>query len=194
MLKNLLHYTLSRRLELLRLRKTAHSNENPQEPTLVKVDLFRAVWKVSLPNDEPRFLSVTPGAINHEFFVVHLDAENFYYTWLKASKAVPKSRASNCICRSQMPSDYKYKRAVAGFSHGVNNPVPLADVGAHCEPNGDLYIGFVNGVTRTYWLLANYCPAFPVRVHGKESANLLHQIAGVGSGPQSLAQIFNKFY
>lgn len=192
MFRAFFHYYLSRRLELLRLRKAAQSHKSPQEPSLVKVDPFKAIWKVSIPNDDPRFLSVTPGAINHEFFIVHLDSEKFYRAWLEASNAVVKSRSSNCICRSQMPYDYKYKRAVRGFSHGVSNPVPLADVGAHCESNGDFYIGFVNGVTRTYWLLANYCPAFPVKVHGKESADLLHQIAGVGSGPQSLAQVFNN--
>lgn len=73
---------------------------------------------------------------------------------LKSSSAVPVQRAGDRVCRHQMPFDYKYKWAVDGFSHGIKQPVPLAEVEAHREPNGYFYIGFINGVTRTHWLLA----------------------------------------
>lgn len=186
------HILLSRHLELRHLRKVAQSHKTPEPPKLVKVDPFKAVWRVSIPNCEPRFMSVSSGAIDHEFFVVHLDAARFYHAWLKASPAITRRRSSDCICRSKMPSDYKYKWAVDGFSHGVNNPVPLAEAGAHVGTSGRLRLDFTNGVTRTFWLLANRCPAFPVEVYGEESAHLLHQAAGLGPGPTTLAELFSK--
>lgn len=192
MLRRRIHDVLSRHLELRQLRKAAQSHRSPELPALVKVDPFEAVWRVSIPNCEPRFMSVSFGAIDHKFFVVHLDAERFYHAWLKASPAITRRHGSDCICRSQMPSDYKPKWAVDGFSHGVNNPVPLAEAGAHVDTSGRLHLDFTNGVTRTFWLLANRCPAFPVEVYGADSASLLHHVAGIGPEPQSLAEVFSN--
>lgn len=192
MFRRRIHDVLSRHFELRQLRKAAQSHRSPESPELVKVDPFKAVWRVSIPNHAPRFMSVRSGAVNHEFFVVHLDAERFYHAWLKASPRISRRRGSDCICRSQMSADYKYKWAVDGFSHGVNNPVPLAEAGAHVDTGGQLCLGFTNGVTRTFWLLANRCPAFPVEVYGEESAQLLHQTAGLGPGPTTLAELFSK--
>lgn len=192
MLRCRIHDVLSRHLELRQLRKVAQSHGRPELPELVKIDPFEAVWRVSIPNHEPRFMSVRSGAVNHEFFVVHLDAERFYHAWFKASPRIPRRRCSDCICRFQMSADYKYKWAVDGFSHGVNNPGPLAESGAHVDAGGRLCLGFTNGVTRTYWLLENHCPAFPVKVCGGDSAHLLHQTAGLVPGPTALAELFSK--
>lgn len=106
----------------------------------------------------------------------------FIMLCLKSSSAVPVQRAGGRVCRHQMPFDYKYKWAVDGFSHGIKQPVPLAEVEAHREPNGYFYIGFINGVTRTHWLLA-ILSSFPDWGYGKESAGLLHQAAGLGISP-----------
>lgn len=176
--------------ELRRLRRSLQSHQAPAPPTLESLNRFKAVWRVSIPNQPARFMSVCSGAINQDSFVVHLDAERFYFAWLNSSPLFLRQRASDCVCRAEMPNDYKFKWAVDGFSHGVHNPVPLAEAGAHINASGRLGLGFTNGVTRTFWLLANHCPAFPVKVYGANDACLLHQIAGLEAGPTSLADLF----
>lgn len=185
-----LHRIATHKRELLRLRISLRSHPSPNPPSLEVLDRFKAIWRVNIPDQPARFMSVSSGAINQEAFVVHLDAQRFYYAWLKASPTIYRRRSSDCICREKMPSDSKYKWAVDGFSHKKSNPVPLAEAGAHIDHNGRLSIGFTNGVTRTFWLLANRCPAFPVEVYGEESARLLHEVAGLGSSPISLADLF----
>lgn len=185
-----LHRIAAHQRELLRLRISLRSHKCANPPLLESLNQFEAVWRVSIPDQPARFMSVSSGAIDQEVFVVHLDAERFYYAWLKASPIIYRRQPSDCICRDRMPNDYKYKWAVDGFSHGQSNPVPLAEAGAHIDYNGRLSIGFTNGVTRTFWLLANRCPAFPVEVYGEKSARLIHEVAGLGPSPISLADLF----
>ena len=90
-----------------------------------------------------------------------------------------------------MPNDDKYRWAVDGFAQGPRNPVPLAEAGAYRDLNScRLHLSFTNGVTRTFWLLANRCPAFPVKVYGSVSAKLLFQVAGLDISPLSLVELF----
>ena len=80
--------------------------------------------------------------------------------------------------------DYKFKSAEDGFSHGIENPVPLADIGVH-PPRGEdgvTSVAFTNGITRTIWLLANGASAFPIECHTNEAA-ALHAAAGIKEFP-----------
>lgn len=183
---NQIRYALARQVEL---RKLAAPHPVPSAPELVRNDAFTAVWRVLVPGQADRFMSARSGAINGEVFFVHLDAEAFYRAWLQSSPALRGRRSCDCVIRAAMPNDYKYRHAVAGFSHGVENPVPLAEVGAH-QAGRRLHIGFINGVTRTFWLLANRCPAFPAKVYGEDSARLLNQVAGLLPAPPPFADLF----
>lgn len=72
--------------------------------------------------------------------------------------------------------DYKFQYAEEGFSHGITNPVPLAQV--NYESTGGVqnywskltkktqqgHLSFTNGITRTIWLLAHGAKYFPVEV------------------------------
>lgn len=186
-----LHHILSRRFELHRLEKAVGTHESPELPVLEWITSNKAVWRLSVPGQKACFMSVSSGAINQDCFVVYLDAERFYHAWLKASPTMQLPRSWDCICRTDMPNDYKYRWAVKGFAQGRSNPVPLAEAGAYSDLNGrHLHLGFTNGVTRTFWLLANRCPAFPVKVYGSVSAKLLFQVAGLDISPLSLVELF----
>lgn len=132
------------------------------------------------------------------YAVVLVDAARFLQLW-----RAPHS--SHCdvamLNESTWPTDYKYHEAVEGFSHGAENPVPLAEVSCGrisqdivkqrrrlllwksdviiaCK--GESFLNFTNGVTRTIFLLANGATEFPVRCE-KNSAELLSQLAGSGN-------------
>ncbi len=155
----------------------------PATPVLVDVEAGKAVWRVTTRTAGDVFMSLRSRANNADVFVVNCDADRFYLAWLRSGNfAIP---------RQAMPHDYKYEGACRGFAHGRENPVPLADVAAYVwmkEPR----VMFNNGLTRTFWLLANLATAFPVRVHGAASAQLLHHLAGVGDAPTPLAGIFSE--
>jgi hypothetical protein len=183
------HRVLSRSLELYRL-KAVKMPQCPELPTLEQIDPIQAVWRVTVPNQTPRFMSIKSDENNQDSFVVQVDADRLYRNWLKSSAAIWQRNPRDCICRADMPSDRKYKYAANGFAHGIRNPVPLAIAMAYYKTNGRLCIDFEDGVTRTFWLLSNRCPAFPVKVYGINNAKLLHQFVGLASGPISLAELF----
>lgn len=68
--------------------------------------------------------------------------------------------------------------------------MPLAEYKA-CQNGNSIWFGVTNGVTRTYWLLSHRAPAFPVEVYGRESAELLNQVAGIEAVPMSYAELFS---
>ena len=180
---------LAKHRELRQLAAEASHRPRPIAPQLIGLDPYKATWLVPIPADRPRYMQATAGAIQDEIFVVMVDGEAFYHAWLRCSPSIRKRRGADCILRADMPADYKYKWAADGFSHGLENPVPLATCGAFQEGKG-VGIGFTNGVTRTFWLLAHRAPAFPVEVYGRESAELLNQVAGIEAAPMSFAELF----
>lgn len=188
---NKIRRSFARRRELKELDSSVMSRPKPKPPELVQLDVLKAVWRVPVPGQADRFMSADPGAINQEMFVVRVDTEAFYRAWLRSSSTGRETRSDNCLLRSEMPQDYKFKHAVQGFSHGKENPVPLAFAGAHQERDR-VDIGFSNGVTRTFWLIANKAPSFPVQVHGRESAELLNKVAGLDPAPMSFAELFGE--
>jgi hypothetical protein len=97
-------------------------------------------------------------------------------------------------------SDYKFHWAEDGFSKGRNNPVPLAEISCYqyaennpvyitnlflfrkcvgCTEKTSVACSFINGITRTIWLLANGVQQFPVYVYNKKEAVLLAKYAGI---------------
>ena len=185
---SLIKAELARHRELKQLEADARRRPRPSVPQLVGLDRDTATWMVPIPGERPRFMRATAGMMQHEFFVVMVDGEAFYHAWLLCSPVRNRRGVADCIMRVEMPNDYKYKYAVAGFAHGIENPVPLATCGAFREGKR-VGIGFTNGVTRTFWLLSNRAPAFPVEVYGRESAELLNQVAGIEAAPMFFAEL-----
>lgn len=153
----------------------------PQPATLVEVRNGRALWQITLGDGGACFMCL---ATNPEStsFVVHVHADRFYRAWLAAG-AFSDRRPDACKLRDEMPSDYKFPAAARCMSIGAHNPVPLADGGAALTAAGVPEPSFVNGVTRTFWLLANHARAFPIEVSNEPAALALFAAAGLGQGP-----------
>jgi hypothetical protein len=176
------------RRELARIdRDWSPSSAAPAE--LVHVRNNAALWRLTIPGNDDRYMTLTRQGAGEDSYVVMVDAARFYREWISSTLAVQNSRASASPLKRDMPIDYKYGDAIRGFSHGRRNPVPLATAGANSQYGGDrLY--FINGVTRTFWLLVNGAPAFPVEVYRREPADNLHRLVGIGDGPIRVADLF----
>ena len=155
-------------------------------PEMLENNGRRAIWSIPLRDGGEAFVSAKKNAgINDEMYVVEVDADRFYYHWLRSTL----ESGGHCVPLQNMPDDYKYHLAEEGFAEGRKNPVPLAEVTAY-ELYGQDYVSFSNGITRSFWLLAHGAKSFPVEVHGQESAQRLHQLAGVGEEPKTLEHLF----
>lgn len=153
----------------------------------------RIVFAVPLPGKEPVFMSMSVteyGRVN--FGVVIVDARRFLRLWRSDPRSSHRTEANGTP--ETWPNDYKYSHAVDGFSHGRENPVPLADVsyatairtsvthkflwfGRSERREKIQYVAFTNGITRTIWLLTHGCAAFPVKCD-MSSARELFRAAG----------------
>ncbi len=136
--------------------------------------------------------------------IVVVDAEKFLRLWRAEPNSIHRAEANGTP--ETWPSDYKYKYAVDGFSHGRENPVPLADVcfgtavrttvsyrylcfGRRERHEQFSYVAFNNGITRTIWLLTQGCTSFPVKCE-VSSARGLFLIAGAeGTEFRSLGEL-----
>jgi hypothetical protein len=125
--------------------------------------------------------------------VVMVDAKKFLKLW----RADPYKHHQD-IARGNPHTwrqDRKFKEATEGFSYGFTNPVPLAWVsyaevkilsvsykflrfGRKEHRRHVRYLSFINGITRTIWLLSHGCEAFPVECRMPE-AHKLHRAASV---------------
>ena len=143
-----------------------------------------------MPGKPDAFMSLRSGSIDGGLSVVMLDAARLYRAWLRSSlKVGPNDRAVAVRLKRDMPRDYKYHAAIDGFAIGRDNPVPLATMAVN-PPGTGPRVAFLNGVTRTFWLLANNASAFPVEVFHAASAERLHQLAGIGAGPLLCRDLF----
>ena len=109
-------------------------------------------------------------------FVLLLDTQKFIRAW-RVSQDDGYFKGYNTGDPELWRKDRKFHYAEQGFSLGLVNPVPLADISATGRfPNCN--ISFVDGVTRTIWLLANQAEYFPVSVRNLDEAYAFQQIAG----------------
>lgn len=128
--------------------------------------------------------------------VVDVDAQRFLALW----RAHPASYTYDIACGSPAtwPQDRKWQNAVDAFCPGRSNPVPLAIVslspafervrapwwpphwgrGTVVRELGCLGAGFVDGVTRTIWLLTHGATSFPVLID-IDAADELQRAAGL---------------
>jgi hypothetical protein len=144
------------------------------------------------------------------FAVVDVDAQRFLALW----RAHPESYTYDVACGTPAtwPNDPKWGNAVDAFSLGRSDPVPLAKVwlsaafervrapwwppywgrGTVVRDLGRMGAGFIDGVTRTIWLLTHGATSFPVLIRA-EIADELHRLVGfAGRGPMSIARFFGS--
>lgn len=150
------------------------------------------IFSVPLPNRPPVHMSVQVSGYSCENSgIVIVDAEKFLQLWHSEPCGHNRTLANG---NSQTwPDDYKYQNAAKLFSNSHNSSVNLAQVyyrtgtrtavsykflwfGRNEHQEQFHYIDFKDGITRTIWLLANGCKAFPVECDMQE-ARELHQIA-----------------
>ncbi|WP_343728330.1 hypothetical protein [Duganella sp.] len=140
-----------------------------------------AIYRVETESSGPAYMRVdASNYMMEQRAVVIVNAERFLQAW-KASKGPAWLGSIHAIVdpvlrrylsyrpgrdkwlphlkRRGWLADYKFGRAVDGFSYGAGNPVPLAKAGIGLSDNA---VSFSNGITRTLWLLAHAAPAFPV--------------------------------
>jgi hypothetical protein len=153
-----------------------------------------AIFSVSLTDREPVFMCVddTPYG-NENRGVVIVEARKFLNLWrADPYKTHRKIAQGNPHTWRQ---DRKFTDAGKGFSYGFKNPVPLAEVeyaevmllsvsykflrfGRQEHREHVRYLSFINGITRTIWLLSHGCKAFPVECPMPEAITL-HRVASV---------------
>lgn len=153
--------------------------------SVVEANEDEVVFEVPVTGQETRYMCAKASRIPERAFVVMVDANAFFNAWMTCSQGRP----ADCVPREEMPLDSKYDFAVNGFAAGRENPVPLAVCQPYEEDGKDM-ISFDNGVTRTFWLLANNAPVFPVQVYGQERADMLHRIAGADRAPHLFVDLF----
>ena len=188
MLQKIRRYAAHRR-ELKDLDTALSGGRQVSPPELVEASPTKAVWAVKVPGLADRFMSASGTMVDEERYVVRVDTEAFYRAWLRSSTPTGSVLPSDCELRANMPMDRKYRYAVDGFNEGRSNPVPLATVSAWLK--GDqVQIEFTNGITRSFWLIANRAESFPVKVDNAEEAKLLNRVAGLDAAPQSFQDLF----
>jgi hypothetical protein len=131
------------------------------------------------------------GELSADKAVVICNPDRFLSMW-KLSGRRPEVLA----CEGDWTRDYKFTEAAKGFSHGADNPVPLADVVFRWDITSLRYLtsrlgewretfeawpvlDFGNGITRTIWLLHNGARYFPVECH-RDEAPAFHRAIGIG--------------
>jgi hypothetical protein len=153
-----------------------------------------AIFSVSLADREPVFMSVaeTPYENEHRGVVI-VDARKFLRLWRAQPDGLHRKIALGNP--DTWRQDDRFPAAAEGFSYGFENPVPLAQVGYAEVTQTSVsykflrfgrkehiwhvrYVSFINGITRTIWLLSHGCEAFPVECR-MSSALKLHRAASV---------------
>jgi hypothetical protein len=153
-----------------------------------------AIFSVSLADRKPVFMCVaqTPYENEHRG-VVLVDARKFLKLW----RADPYKHHQEIATGNPQTwrQDRKFTAAAEGFSEGFANPVPLPEVeyaeekhtavsykflrfGRHEQTRYVRCVSFINGITRTIWLLSHGCKAFPVECP-MSSALKFHRAASV---------------
>ena len=153
-----------------------------------------AIFSVPLADREPVFMCVveTPYENEHRGVVI-VDARKFLRLWRAQPDGLHREIAQGNP--DTWRQDRKFTSAAEGFSSGLANPVPLAQVGyaevkqtsvSHTflwfgrqeQTRQARYVSFINGITRTIWLLSHGCEAFPVECRMSSALNL-HRAASV---------------
>ncbi|UTV60449.1 plasmid fertility inhibition factor family protein [Burkholderia arboris] len=184
-----LHNGILRARDLRESESASSIQLRPMACELVDLSAKRATWRVPVPNQADCYLMAQPGGQEH--FIVHVDADKFYRRWLETSPAFPKRNSQDCVPRQAMPLDRKFATAAAGFKGGRDAPVPMPSVGYWTVASG-YEVAMSDGMTRTFWLLANRVRSFPVGVSDASWATVLNSMVGIGVAPIASSDLFSR--
>jgi hypothetical protein len=153
-----------------------------------------AIFSVSLADNSQVFMRVeeTPYENEHRGVVI-VETRKFLALWRAAPDRLHREYAQGNPATWRQHR--KFTRAAHGFAHGFTNPVPLARVGYSDIERTSVsykflrfgrqehtrrmrYVSFLDGITRTRWLLSHGCQAFPVECRMPEAITL-HRAAAV---------------
>lgn len=159
----------------------------------------KIIFEIPISNDRMVYMSVEKSNYcNDERCVVLVESNKFLELWRNEPYSIHREQSMGNP--TTWPHDYKYGQAIRGFSFGIENPVPLADVTcgevtkSHPIYKRKLllfkkligvrkelieYVAFTNGITRTIWLLANKAPFFPVECNVKNGSERLASAGGL---------------
>lgn len=193
---------------------TTPTSNIPAQPSWNELPTFTGVAKIfgwlteatfSVPLNDGRSVHMQAELPGGEdcYAVVLVDSARFVQLWRSPHSS---HREVALLDEATWPTDYKYQDAVDGFSHGAENPVPLAEVSCGVisqdiierhwrflwwrkdvmvARKGEVFLSFTNGITRTIFLLANGAKVFPVRCE-RSAADLLFKLAGSANHPPLL--------
>jgi hypothetical protein len=140
------------------------------------------IWRIPLTGQRSVYMSLAGIQSNGPSdvrMVVNVRMREFYGAWRAAEWASDGSQGTRPPAVADIPQDRKWKGQGPNWAAGIENPVPLAEVGYH-ETVG---IRFVDGVTRTLWLAHNGARSFPVMIRGQSDAEELHALVGDPATP-----------
>ena len=170
----------------------------------------RAIFEIELDGRENVFMSVATSE-SDDRCVVMVNSNAFLNLWRNEPYSIHSEISMGNV--STWKNDYKYHYAVDGFSQGFSNPVPLASIVCQryieeipiyrkklffkklvrIEENTVSYVSFINGITRTIWLLVNDAKCFPVECSNKVEAEQLALLAGHdGINHKTVKQLFKN--
>lgn len=146
----------------------------------------RAVFRIQTATQGTVFMSMRESSL---YSIVEVDATRLLALWRH-----PETRLGGLAFGTpeSWREDSNFPHAQDGFDNGEPDPVPLSLVTCGRRSRLDRQPGlaesarqaafdFVNGVTRTMWLLANGAQVFPMSC-GVEEAPLLYELAGAPDG------------
>lgn len=143
-----------------------------------------AVWAVKTELGD-QYVSVDRTEhLNDERWVVMVKARLFYAAWL-ASRSEPTGMPDDPPDYGDLPQMNAWKDQKSAWSHGLSNPVPLAQIGNSFLVDPGCHMGFVNGRNRLAWLIYHKAAAFPIEVISSsfDTVWLMHQMMGVDGFP-----------
>jgi len=127
--------------------------------------------------NEPVYMSINSTCyLNEERYIVIVKSTKIRELW--KNEPNPLNQDLNLGDNKVWIKDKKYNYASDGFSKGKINPVPLAKIVCNKDKKSQTYISFIDGTTRTMWLLVNGVKYFPIECQTKNEALLLKEEAG----------------
>lgn len=157
-------------------------------PKIERNEWGEAIWSLPMQGRDSVFMKAQrSNFLNEQRQVVFVRARAFYAHWrLSALDSFsqlrsPRRAETRPHAFENIESDYKYGNQARVWSWGIENAVPLARA-VFCPERG---IDFVDGMTRTMWLVRNGAAIFPVEVscsNGTE-AEALHALVGYDAMP-----------
>lgn len=159
------------------------------------------------------FMTTRNSGPNESKSIVFVESEKFLKLWQREPYSLePHLSHGN---ESVWKNDYKYNKAVHGFSFGITNPVPVPKIVSYFHDYHEIkykrkllffkevseilterlpYLAIDDGVTRTIFLLANKVKIFPVEVPTSQVDIISKYASPPGSAHFTLKQIYEKTY